>query len=95
MDSEKLLKQLEDKAKEDGFALNGELTALENKMRASKKQEVMEHQEEIVAMIEKEIATRFHYQEGQIRMGLRNDKEVKEAIDLLQDPARYRKILGL
>ncbi|KAA3633664.1 MAG: S41 family peptidase [Bacteroidetes bacterium] len=94
MDSEKLLKQLSKKAQEDGFALNGELSALENKMRGSKRQEVLKHEEEIVAMIEKEIATRFHYQEGQIRMGLRNDKEIKEAISLLNDRERYNKVLG-
>ncbi len=94
MDSEKLLKELSEKAQEDGFALNGELSALENKMRGSKRQEVLKHEEEIVAMIEKEIATRFHYQEGQIRMGLRNDKEIKEAISLLNDRERYNKILG-
>jgi carboxyl-terminal processing protease len=94
MASEKLLKKLSEKAEEDGFALNGELSALENKMRNSKKQEVLAHKEEIVAMIEKEIATRFHYQEGQIRMGLRNDKEIKEAVNLLKDTQRYNKILG-
>ena len=94
LDSEKLLKKLGEKAKEDGFSLNGELTALENKMRTSKKEEVMKYKEDIIAMIEKEIATRFYYQEGEIKMGLRNDKEVKEAVALLKDLDRYNKLLG-
>lgn len=94
MQSEKLLKKLAEKAKEDGFALNGELSALENKMKKSKKSEVIKFEEEITAMIEKEIATRFFFQEGQIKMGLRNDKEIKEAISLLRDKSRYNQILN-
>ena len=94
VDSEKLLKKLGKKAKKDGFELNSELFALQNKMNASKKAEVLRHKETIIALIEKEIAGRYYYQEGRIKMGLRNDKEIKEAVGVLLDSERYNQILG-
>ena len=48
---------------------------------------------EIISIIEKEIAGRYYYQQGEVQMGLRNDREVQEAIAVLNDPARYNSLL--
>jgi len=44
-------------------------------------------------LIEKEIASRYYYQQGKIKIGLRNDDEIKEAITLLRDEAKYKSLL--
>ena len=41
----------------------------------------------------KEVAGRYYYEEGRVRLGLRNDIEVKEAVKLLKDKKRYTSIL--
>lgn len=94
VDSEKTLENLGKKATKDGFDLAGELSALKNKMNTAKSAEVLRYKAEITALIEKEIAGRYYYQEGQIKMGLRNDKEIKEAVNVLSDKNRYNEILG-
>lgn len=92
-DSEKLLKQLKEKSSKDGFALDAEIKALESKIKASKKQDLMEYKVALVDLLEKEIIGRYHYQTGKIKIGLRNDEEIKEAISVLKDQSRYKKIL--
>ena len=44
-------------------------------------------------MIEKEIVGRYYYQKGKIQIGLRNDKEIKEAVKLLNDKEKYASLL--
>ena len=92
-ESEKLLKQLREKADKDGFALEAEIKTLENKVAAAKKRDFMEYQPTLVDLIEKEIVGRYFYQKGKIKIGLRNDQEVREAISLLKDRTRYRQVL--
>ena len=59
----------------------------------TKKDEIGEYKEVIIDLIEKEISSRFYYQEGKIKMGLKNDSEIEEAIKILKDKDRYSSIL--
>ena len=54
----------------------------------------MKYKEGLIKIIEKEIAGRYYYQEGKIKMGLRNDDEIQEAIAVLRDTDKYNEILG-
>lgn len=92
--SEKLLKKLRKKSKEEGYDLNASIKALEQQIERSKKDALQAHEAEIVDLIEKEIASRYGYQQGKIKMGLRNDSEIVEAIQLLGDEAAYKKVLA-
>ena len=94
-DSEKLLQKLEDEAKEEGLDLSADIDRLEQQVNDSQKQELRKYQQEILKMIEKEIAGRYYYERGKVQMGLRNDAEIAEAISILNDPARYKKILSI
>ena len=38
-------------------------------------------------------ATNLCYEQGKIKMGLRNDVEIKEAIELLGNKAKYESLL--
>ena len=91
--SEKLLEQLRKQSKEDGYIAEADIKALENKVLNAKKNDLETHKEAIVDMIEKEIASRYYYEKGKIKVGLRNDKEIKEAIRLLNDKAAYAEVL--
>jgi carboxyl-terminal processing protease len=92
-ESEQLLKKLVDAGKNDGYALDADIKALEARIDAEKKDELQEYKDVIIDLLEKEIIGRYYYQYGKIQIGLRNDKEVKEAVALLKDPARYSGVL--
>jgi carboxyl-terminal processing protease len=93
-ESEQLLKKLVDAGKNDGYALDADIKALEARIDAEKKDELQEYKDVIIDLLEKEIIGRYYYQYGKIQIGLRNDKEVKEAVALLKDPARYSGVLN-
>ena len=93
-DSEKLLKKLDKKSMEEGYNLTNQINELKANIEASKKNALVKHQKEITDLIEKEIASRYHYQEGKIKMGLRNDTEIKVAIELLRNQNEYDKVLA-
>lgn len=94
-ESEQLIEKLEKKAKNDKYlnAIESDLTTLKRKIEQEKKTELSKHKDGIVDLIEKEIVSRYYFQKGQIEIGLRNDKEIKEAIDLINDPSRYNEFL--
>ncbi|NJL76243.1 MAG: S41 family peptidase [Saprospiraceae bacterium] len=92
-DTEKLITQLETKAKEEGFSLGVSLETVKQQIKSTKEQELTLFKDAIVDMIEKEIAGRYFYKKGSVQVGLRNDLEVQEAIKLLNDPARYQSML--
>ena len=92
--TEKLLKDLEEQAAEDGFDLKEGIEALKTSIVDTKRAELLEYQEAIEDIIEKEIAGRYFYQEGTVKIGLRNDLEIEEAIDLLKNTNEYKKILS-
>ncbi|MGB1217954.1 MAG: S41 family peptidase, partial [Saprospiraceae bacterium] len=94
-DTEKMLKDLEAKAKEDGYMslVSSDINNIRNKILTGKKNDLKKYEKEITRSLEKEIVGRYHYRKGQIEIGLRNDAEIKEAIKLLNDKVSYEKLL--
>ncbi|MEK7257445.1 MAG: S41 family peptidase, partial [Bacteroidota bacterium] len=88
-ESEKLIQQLKDRSKEDGYIAEADLKTFEAKIIEAKKADLAKHKDFIVDMIEKEIVSRYHYEKGRIKVGLRNDMEIKEAVKLFSDKAKY------
>ncbi|GJM31600.1 MAG: peptidase S41 [Saprospiraceae bacterium] len=93
-ESESLLKKLQKASANEGFKFDSNIKNIQLNIEEAKKDEVIRHKEEIIDQIEKEIASRYYYQLGAIKMGLRNDAEIKEAIAVMSDPGRYNKILA-
>ncbi len=93
-ESEKLLRKLLEKSTEEGYELTAQANVLEAEIDASKKDALIKNKALITDLIEKEIASRYFYQEGKIRMGLRNDMEIEEAIQLLKETGKYQSILN-
>jgi carboxyl-terminal processing protease len=94
-ESEKLLKKLKEEASKEKYteAIDGDLKAIESKIRTDKKNDLMKHKEEIVSEIERQIVARYYFEKGQIKIALRNDKEISEAIKILDDQAIYKSLL--
>lgn len=92
-ESEALLDALKAKATEEGYRVDAQLAQLEQRVKEEQMDVIKANEKEIIDLIEKEIAGRFFYQEGKVRIGLRNDEEVQEAIRLLNDLDRYQAIL--
>ncbi len=94
-ESEKLLKQLRQNAEKEKYisAIETDLATLDQKLRTDKKNDLLKHKEEIVAELEKEIAARYYFQKGEVMIGIRNDLEVREAVMLLENGAKYKSLL--
>lgn len=93
--SEKVLEKLNQIAKKEGFleVFSSDIKSMENKIEAEKKNELYDNKAAITSLIEKEIVSRYHFQEGRIRIGLRNDLEIKEALAVIKDQQRYKELL--
>lgn len=92
--AEKAIQTALDQAKEEGYDITAQLEAVQAEVEREQMAAIQNYKEEIISIIEKEIAGRYYYQRGEVQMGLRNDREVQEAIAVLNDPARYAKILS-
>lgn len=71
-----------------------ELELLRNLANDLKARQFNDHKEELKNLIEKEIVTRYYYQEGKIRNALSDDPDIIEAIKILSDNTRYQSILS-
>jgi carboxyl-terminal processing protease len=94
-ESEKLLKKLKEEAAKEKYteAIDGDLKTIESKIRTDKKNDLIKHKDEIIGEIERQIVARYYFEKGQIKIGLRNDKEISDAIKLLDDQTRYKSLL--
>ena len=93
-ETERMLQKLVVKSTADGFKIGNELQRLQGQIEVAKQDELEANKDEIIDLIEKEISGRYYYQRGKVEMGLRNDEEIREAIAVIYDPARYKKTLA-
>ncbi|MEM9920026.1 MAG: S41 family peptidase [Bacteroidota bacterium] len=94
-ESEKILTQLKEQAEREGYSdmIDASIRQIEQSIQTEKKNDLVKYKDVIVGLLEKEIASRYFYQKGKIQLGLKNDPEIKEAVSLLNDSARYKSIL--
>ncbi len=93
--TEKTLKDLKEDAKEDKTldALKTDIEALQAKVMHNKKEDLVKYKTEIKQFIEEEIASRYYFQNGRLESSLKDDLEMKEAIAVLNDDAKYKNVL--
>jgi carboxyl-terminal processing protease len=93
--TEKELEKMIKSAEKDGMndVLQDEFEQIRREIREEKKNEIKAHREIIEDLLEKEIIGRYYFEKGRIKTGLKNDKEISEAISLINDPSRYEAIL--
>jgi len=92
---EKTLEDLYDDAKEDKILLplQADIEALKNKVMHHKKDDLAKNKPEIKQFLEEEIASRYYFQKGRLESSFRSDEDLKHAINVLNDTARYQKLL--
>ncbi|MEY4926628.1 MAG: hypothetical protein RI894_1064 [Bacteroidota bacterium] len=96
-ETEKLLKELDAKAKSEKLeaVLQTEISALRSKIVTEKQNDLVKYKADLMKILQKEIVSRYYAQNGKIEHSLATDKEITEAISLLNDATRYKKILGI
>ena len=94
--TEKYLDDLKTIAKEEKYykAIEGDLAALETKIKSDKADDLNKYRQEISELLKSEILSRYYYQKGRVEGLLKEDKDVQKAIEILRDKTRYAKILG-
>ena len=71
-----------------------EFKALENKLTHNLDRDLDHFKKEIKSAIEDEVVKRYYYQRGGIVQQLKDDPDLKKAIEILKNPEEYRRILG-
>ncbi len=93
--SEQTLKALIETAKKEKYynGAQNEFNALEKGLTVSLNQDLDKFSEDIRDLLKDEIVSRYYFQKGAIIAAIGNDKEIKSAISLLQNPTEYSKLL--
>lgn len=94
LDGEKELEIFKEQLATEASSLE-EVTSIEKKIQDLKSQYFLKYKDEIILEIEKELVLRYLFQKGLIQYRLDKDPEIKEAISILKDEDRYKKILGI
>jgi carboxyl-terminal processing protease len=94
-DLEKQADELITSAKNEKYydELQAPLKELKNKIKSSRENDLMRYKAEISRVLEEEIAYHYQLHQGQIEVSFDRDDELKEAIKVLTDSERYKKIL--
>lgn len=89
---ENLRKSLE---KEAYYAqTEGQFNELKSVIDKLKENDLFAHKDEIRRTLGEEIIGRYYFKKGKIEASFTEDPDVREAVAVLKDPARYHKILG-
>ena len=93
--SEKMVEELEKVAKFEGYYdyAKTEFEALRSKLKHDVSRDLDNNKDYIKHILENDIVAAYYYQAGGIQQGLRSDKQVRKALDILADPVKYRELL--
>jgi carboxyl-terminal processing protease len=70
------------------------IVALEKKIAESKAKDLQTYEKEIRMLLEQEIASRYYLHVGIVESTFSKDPDITAAVDLLNNPLRYHKILS-
>ena len=93
--SEAMLKSLKEMAEFEGY-LEGakeEFAALEKKLQHNLDLELDRFAKDIKPLIAEEIVKRYYFERGAVQEMLKDDAELKKALEVLQNPKEYKKVL--
>lgn len=93
--SEVELQELQKNAEEEEYMndLKAEFKALSDKITANKKDDLIKHKNAIKAYLEEEIISRYYFQTGRIEFNIKNDSDIKKALEVLKDESVIKNIL--
>jgi carboxyl-terminal processing protease len=73
--------------------IKSEINTMKKKMVTDKSNDLYKYKKEIKDLLEREVASRYYYEQGKIQVSLKNDEEVARAIELLNNPSEYKSLL--
>lgn len=93
--TENYYKQLLEVAAFEGFdeTAKPEFDALKAKLIPNVEQNIRDNRKEIEEMLTVEILQRYYFQKGQVQYMLKDDTDVKTAVNMMSDDAKYKTIL--
>ncbi|NJK84809.1 MAG: hypothetical protein HC906_01335 [Bacteroidales bacterium] len=71
-----------------------EFDALKLKLAHDKNKDLQTFKDEIIELLTEEIISRYYYQEGRIQSGLKEDKDIQKALEILGNDKQYISILN-
>lgn len=94
--SEKILKALKEAAEFEGYMTEAsdEFQALEKKLTHNLDRDLDYFSKDIKKMISLEIIKRYYYQRGSIIQQLKDDDDLQAALQILNDPVKYKEMLS-
>ncbi len=95
-ESEEKLDALKEAATEEKYfdAVKTQYEAIKQKLNHDKEQDLIKNKDEIITVLENEIAGRYYYAYGKVKKSYQNDPEVAKAIELITNPTRYSETLS-
>lgn len=95
--SEKTLEDYKNAAiKEKYFdAIKPDYEKLKSSLKHDKLSDLAKFKDEIITLLENEISARYYYQKGKIESALKRDKDVKKAIEVLNNTNQYNTTLAI
>lgn len=92
-EAEKLLTKLKQNDIANDASAAQYIESLEAEIILQKSNDLDNNKDAIIRLIEEDIVSRYHYQNGKIQQRLDTDPELDEAIELLKDSERYAALL--
>jgi carboxyl-terminal processing protease len=95
-ESEDALEALKETTTEEKYfdAVKAEYETIKKKLDHDKEQDIIKNKQEIITILENEIAGRYYYAYGKVKKSYQNDPEVAKAIDLINNPKQYEELLA-
>ena len=93
--SEKLLKNLKEVAKFEGYMDNDStiFNSLEAKLTPDLERDFDRNKEQIKKLLTSEIMKRYYFQKGELINSLKDDEVLDKALEVLSDPVLYKQTL--
>ncbi|MFM2284405.1 MAG: hypothetical protein RL222_1909, partial [Bacteroidota bacterium] len=90
------LKELKKSMEADSYSPEVQqlITTLEDQVKHDKSKDLQKFKPEIKRLLEQEIVSRYTYEKGRIANSLKEDIDIKKALEVLMDNARYTSILS-
>ncbi|MEQ8303567.1 MAG: S41 family peptidase [Cyclobacteriaceae bacterium] len=91
------LSLLKEKAKQERYYedLKPQLENLTELLKESRRNDLLNFKDEIKMLLESDIVSRYHLERGAVEVNFQYDTELRKSIEVLNDSARYKKILNI
>lgn len=95
-ESERLLEKYKETALEEHYfeTIKSDYDRLRQELNDAKENDLEKHREEIMNLLEEEIAERYYFQAGRLQASFGEDMELQKALEVLDSPDQYSATLS-